>query len=380
MASQFIIPSPSVNQTALRRFSGSSYDAGVAAGREAGILGEVPPVADISIDALCARFGEIDLARYDFTSRFTTQFESKFGEKIERRVPDKRGSDFFPWTGEKYRAHSLDKIEPIPRRTFDERKSLNIINPHDYIEELIPRRTLDETGIAALLRVKARDAPQPLPLQQQDQVDLKTPAYKAGVVVGYVEGIRFYVAQKGILRASITTPDILFSQYVWEAYVRGLALETPAISRDYRESTNLRFLKNETVAEAHFRAVDEQKAAGYRLGFAVRVAREYGIAALDTQNVPFDNSSYDAFMRGFRGEQTLHSSLCSRTVEEPTPVSPSTYEGTLTQPNVILERMVSVKKINENLKCPSSSTLDMYASVDQQMCEAGQRVREAGRK
>lgn len=336
MASQFIIPNPTANQTALGHYSGPSYDAGVAAGREAGIVGQAPPVANISIDVLCARFGEIPLARYDLSSGFKHKyllFSSK--KNIEPEVCKKGG-----WEQ--------------------------------------PRSSLDDIAIAALRDSNPSAAPEQT-LTPQQRVNLTTPEYKAGVVVGYVEGITFYVAQQGLLKLGMKTPTVLFSESAWQAYARGLAMESPGIAREVQHpKSEFKFLHNKYADEDHRELsarINAQRTAGYHLGFAVRIAREYGVA-LDATNTPSDNESYKAFMRGLRGEQDVILPYSfSRRSEEPMHRLKSEDKGSkyFYQEEIL------------DLKEPAPLNYyqlqqEIFARLEQNMYKAGQQVRLAAGK
>lgn len=356
MASQFIIPNPTANQTALGHYSGFSYDAGITAGREAGIGGQAPPVANISIDVLCARFGEIPLAQYDFSSEFKHKYpllSSKKNIELEFR---KRRDDYDDWENPKYYPDGQLKMrEPFPLK---ERRQM-------------PKYRFDD--LAALRDLNARDVPpQKITPQQRDKVDLTTPEYKAGVVVGYVAGITAYVAAQGLLKSSMSTPTVLFSEFAWQAYAKGLALETPEIPRTlFNHLTGQsKSLQNETESEIYSRVVDAQRTVGYSLGFAVRIAREYGVA-LDVANTPSNNESYNAFMRGLRGELNLMKRFPKR-MEEPTYNIPSRDKGSS---QFFFKEDLNLIKTND-----PEFEKEILVYVDQNMYKVGQQVRLAAGK
>lgn len=164
-------------------------------------------------------------------------------------------------------------------------------------------QTLEQIGITAALS------------QESHELYLQPKTLNSGVVIigegisfrrGYIDGLKHFIAEHKIAGLGMwTTPDILTGDDGLQRYLGGLRREKPNIVREYstRESTKeLISSKKElelprSLQEMRIRSMSRR--AGYRLGFAVGVTRDFDMA-LGALEIPTDNLSYEAFMAGLR--------------------------------------------------------------------------------
>lgn len=126
---------------------------------------------------------------------------------------------------------------------------------------------------------------------------------------GYVDGLKRFIAEHKIDPASLgiwATPDVLTRDDALKGYLRGLRRESPNVMREYsvRESTNERIDPKENWIPASLQLIRIQAMLtreGYKLGFAVGVAKDFDIVLVALE-IPTDNLSYEAFMAGLRAD------------------------------------------------------------------------------
>lgn len=222
-------------------------------------------------------------------------------------------------------------------------------------------------------------------VKREDVVDTESSAYRAGVVVGYVAGLEKYVLQKGLLPSRGITSNVLFLQNAWQAYAQGIALEAPPRPSSYEllESLGLKVLKLSLGPNLD----SESQRAGYHLGFAVRIMRQYGVA-LQEWEIPSTQAEYDAFMRGMNEEERgSEKEICLELNRAPLQIQDLSQlpnaERHPTDLNALIPNSLLKKNFNSN-KIPLLSSLNKDDATTSLACirntmmyETGMRVRAA---
>ncbi len=129
---------------------------------------------------------------------------------------------------------------------------------------------------------------------------------------GYVEGLTSFMRADGSQRmplpeSLVTAVNIAINTLAGaNSYRRGAALETPGITREApRRIPNITSLiineDEETIRDRTKQIIEDQRQRGYQVGFAVAIARDYGVVLTEAE-IPSDTPSYREFMRGLKPE------------------------------------------------------------------------------
>ncbi len=355
------------NKYNLTTFFGASYDAGIQAGREAGVQGEAPPVADISIDDLCFSVAIDEISRMN-DSAFNKptfidasfSFTTPINDFIEPgRYHNSTREPIVLKDEEAWHLYPMDTENSTPLTSFDRREGGE--NPKRLIKissyKLPPNK--ERLDIYPLFRLEKEAA-----TETSEPVNTTSREYKAGVVVGYVEGLADYITAQGLSTVARAVPTDLFAGSVWNMYVRGIALESPGVECGFFDFSS----DNPSLVELMSKVQRAQEVMGYSLGFAVRIQREYGVS-LNAADIPHDNESHREFMNGLQGMDQERPSPSSLNIKDAYK-DPPTYN--------IPDELISI--IQDKLYIERLSPREIANVNADHMYAAGELVRLTGRR